>query len=168
MKARRTPWAVLACAVAAGLALGWAFARFIGLTNLPLLGTTYIASGIMFLLGLALLIMGLSVRRYVKGHLKYLDPGRAFFTLASAKALCVGGFFLAGWFSGHIIDIASNAVASFYRHALITCAIAAFVSLLDGICGIVVEKWCQLPPPEGKKSEKKGSQAAGTGAQPAA
>lgn len=150
MKARRTSWAVMACALAAGLALGWAFARFVGLTNLPLLGTTYAASGIMFLLGLALLIMGLTVRRYVKGNLKYLDPGRAFFTLASAKALCVGGFFFTGWFSGQIIDIASRSEAPFFRHALITCAIAAFVSLLDGICGIIVEKWCQFPRMEKK------------------
>ncbi|MBQ1803719.1 MAG: DUF3180 domain-containing protein [Bifidobacteriaceae bacterium] len=167
MKARRTSWVVMVCALGIGVALGWAFARFIGLTNLPLLGTTYAASGIMFLLGLALLIMGLTVKRYVKGRLKYLDPGRAFFTLASAKAMCVGGFFLAGWFSGQIINIASKSEASFFKHALITCAVAAFISLLDGICGIIVEKWCQLPPPDGKKSEKKSPQAADSGAQAA-
>ncbi|MBR4399809.1 MAG: DUF3180 domain-containing protein [Aeriscardovia sp.] len=167
MKARRTSWAVLVCIAGAGVALGWAFARFIGLTNLPLLGTTYAASGIMFLLGVALLIMGFTVRRYVKGHLKYLDPARAFFTLASAKALCVGGFFLAGWFSGQIIDIASKSEASFFRHALITCAVAAFVCLLDGICGILVEKWCQIPPPEGKKGQKSPSQPGGAGTQAA-
>ena len=152
---------MMVCALAIGVALGWAFARFIGLTNLPLLGTTYAASGIMFLLGLGLLIMGLTVKRYVKGHLKYLDPGRAFFTLAYAKALCVGGFFLAGWFCGQIINIASKSEASFFRHALITCAIAAFVSLLDGVCGIVVEKWCQIPPNGGKKDEKSPSQTEG-------
>ena len=152
---------MMVCALAIGVALGWAFARFIGLTNLPLLGTTYAASGIMFLLGLGLLIMGLTVKRYVKGHLKYLDPGRAFFTLAYAKALCVGGFFLAGWFCGQIINIASKSEASFFRHALITCAIAAFVSLLDGVCGIVVEKWCQIPPNGGKKDEKSPSQTGG-------
>ena len=151
----------MVCALAIGVALGWAFARFIGLTNLPLLGTTYAASGIMFLLGLGLLIMGRTVKRYVKGHLKYLDPGRAFFTLAYAKALCVGGFFLAGWFCGQIINIASKSEASFFRHALITCAIAAFVSLLDGVCGIVVEKWCQIPPSDGKKNEKSPSQTGG-------
>ena len=152
---------MMVCALAIGVALGWAFARFIGLTNLPLLGTTYAASGIMFLLGLGLLIMGLTVKRYVKGHLKYLDPGRAFFTLAYAKALCVGGFFLAGWFCGQIINIASKSEASFFRHALITCAIAAFVSLLDGVCGIVVVKWCQIPPNDGKKNEKSPSQTGG-------
>ena len=152
---------MMVCALGVGVALGWAFARFIGLTNLPLLGTTYAASGIMFLLGLGLLIMGLTVKRYVKGHLKYLDPGRAFFTLAYAKALCVGGFFLAGWFCGQIINIASKSEASFFRHALITCAIAAFVSLLDGVCGIVVEKWCQIPPNGGKKDEKSPSQTEG-------
>lgn len=154
MKARRTSLVTLACSLLAGAALGWTFARLIGLTNLPLLGTTYAASGVLFLLGLALLIMGLTVRRYVKGSLKYLDPGRAFFTLASAKALCVGGFFFAGWFSGQIISIASKSEAPFFRHALITCAIAAGVSLLDGICGIVVEKWCQIPPSNGEKGKK--------------
>ena len=152
---------MMVCALGVGVALGWAFARFIGLTNLPLLGTTYAASGIMFLLGLGLLIMGLTVKRYVKGHLKYLDPGRAFFTLAYAKALCIGGFFLAGWFCGQIINIASKSEASFFRHALITCAIAAFVSLLDGVFGIVVEKWCQIPPNDGKKNEKSPSQTGG-------
>ena len=152
---------MMVCALGIGVALGWAFARFIGLTNLPLLGTTYAASGIMFLLGLGLLIMGLTVKRYVKGHLKYLDPGRAFFTLAYAKALCVGGFFLAGWFCGQIINIASKSEASFFRHALITCAIAAFVSLLDGVCGILVERWCQIPPNGGKKNEKSPSQTGG-------
>ncbi len=152
---------MMVCALGVGVALGWAFARFIGLTNLPLLGTTYAASGIMFLLGLGLLIMGLTVKRYVKGHLKYLDPGRAFFTLAYAKALCIGGFFLAGWFCGQIINIASKSEASFFRHALITCAIAAFVSLLDGVCGIVVEKWCQIPPNDGKKDKKSPSQTGG-------
>lgn len=152
---------MMVCALGVGVALGWAFARFIGLTNLPLLGTTYAASGIMFLLGLGLLIMGLTVKRYVKGHLKYLDPGRAFFTLAYAKALCVGGFFLAGWFCGQIINIASKSEASFFRHALITCAIAAFVSLLDGVFGIIVEKWCQIPPNDGKKNEKSPSQTGG-------
>ena len=152
---------MMVCALGIGVALGWAFARFIGLTNLPLLGTTYAASGIMFLLGLGLLIMGLTVKRYVKGHLKYLDPGRGFFTLAYAKALCVGGFFLAGWFCGQIINVASKSEASFFRHALITCAIAAFVSLLDGVCGILVEKWCQIPPSDGKKKEKGPSQPGG-------
>ena len=165
MKARRTSWAALVCALAAGVALGYAFARFIGLTNLPLLGTTYAASGILFLLGVLVLIMGLTVRRYVKGSLKYMDPGRAFLTLASAKALSIGGSFLAGWFSGQIIDVSSKADASFFRHALITCAVAAFVSLLDAACGIAVEKWCQLPPPGGKKDEKKSPQEPSPGAQ---
>ncbi|MBQ5520528.1 MAG: hypothetical protein IIT91_00335, partial [Aeriscardovia sp.] len=66
MKARRTSWAALALALVAGAALGYVFARFIGLmTNLPLLGTTYAASAILLLLGVAVLIMGLTVRRYV-------------------------------------------------------------------------------------------------------
>ena len=167
MKARRTSWAALICALAAGVALGYAFARFIGLTNLPLLGTTYVASGIIFLLGLTVLIMGITVRRYVKGSLKYLDPGRAFLTLASAKSLSIGGSFLVGWFLGQIIDTSSKADASFFRHALITCAVAAFVSLLDAACGIAVERWCQLPPTGGKKGKKNNPQQTDPGAQAA-
>ena len=168
MKARRTSWAALALALIAGAALGYVFARFIGLmTNLPLLGTTYAASAILLLLGVAVLIMGLTVRRYVKGTLKYMDPGRAFLTLASAKALAIGGSFLAGWFAGQLIEIASKAQASFFRHALITCAVAAVVSLLDAACGIAVEKWCQLPPPDGKKGEKKSPRQTDPGAQAA-
>ena len=141
MKARRTPWWCYVLAAALGLLAGIGLAKYGEISGFPLVGAPWIVPVVLAILGFVVLYMALQIHKYTttdpekRAQLKPLDPQKAFATLVACKALGVAG-------------------AAFYSQAILECAIAAIVCIVDMIIGIVGEWLCQIPPIDGPESPK--------------
>ena len=144
MKARRTPWWYYVLAVALGLLAGIGLAKYGEISGLPLVGAPWIVPVILAVLGLAVLYRALQIHKYTtkdpekRAQLKPLDPQKAFSTLVACKALGVAGAALTGWYGGQLIMSLPHGEATFYSQAILECAIAAIVCIVDMIIGIQI------------------------------
>ncbi len=153
-KARRTPWYYLLIAFIAGLAAGAVLALLARTSGVELLGASWVVPIVLVILSLATLYFGWTVRRYVKGDIRDLDPKRGVNTLMLAKSMEMVGAILFGWYLGQLIVIVIHPDSSWARRVILECAISAAASLLALICGIVSEYWCQLPPTDGPENPR--------------
>lgn len=160
MKARRTPWWQYVLAAALGVLAGMGLAKYGEVEGLPLVGALWIVPVVLIALGLTVLYLALQIHKYTtddplkRAQLKPLDPQRAFGTLVACKALGIAGAALVGWYGGQIIICLPRSEATFYNQAIIECAVACVVCVVDMIIGIVGEWLCQLPPVDGPESPK--------------
>lgn len=160
MKARRTPWWCYVLAAALGLLAGIGLAKYGEISGFPLVGAPWIVPVVLAILGFVVLYMALQIHKYTttdpekRAQLKPLDPQKAFATLVSCKALGVAGASLAGWYGGQLIMSLPHGEATFYSQAILECAIAAIVCIIDMIIGIAGEWLCQIPPIDGLESPK--------------
>lgn len=149
MRARRTPWHYYVIAAVAGLVAGMALAYFTRNSSVNVLGSSWVVPVILGLLGILVLVLAWTVRRYAKGELKDIDPRRAFNTLVAAKSLSIAGAVLAGWYVGQLVVVLPRGDSPYYSEVILECAVSAGIGCFDVIAGIVAEWWCQLPPNEG-------------------
>ena len=98
--------------------------------------------------------MRIYARTDPKKRTRRLDPERAVNTLILSKALGLAAAFLLGWYGVQLIIALPHSDAPYYAGAIRECAIAAAVSLIDMIIGIISEWFCQLPPDEGPENPK--------------
>ncbi len=91
--------------------------------------------------------MGWAVRQFLRGKRPGLDPIRAARTAVLAKASCYTGALLTGWYGGqmaaHLLDPAIPGSAGRAGSA----AIAAGGAVLLAVVGLIVERFCRVPPP---------------------
>lgn len=159
MKVRRTPWWHYLVACVLGLLAGMGLAALSEHSGMSLLGAPWFVILLLVALGVVVLVLALQVHKYAntdprKRPSTWMDPTRAMYTLVLAKALGLAGAALAGWYGGQILMCVSHIEASYYREAVIECAIAAAVCIADMIIGIIGEWLCQLPPEEGAENPK--------------
>ena len=99
------------------------------------------------LLAALVFMMGWAVRQFLRGKRPDLSPIRAARTAVLAKACCYTGAPLAGWYGGqalgHLID---SLPGSGMRAA--AAAAAAGGAVVMAVVGLVVEAFCQVPPPQ--------------------
>lgn len=104
------------------------------------------------------LIAGLPVRRWVAqgrrlaaGEVvdrRRLDPIVAARTLLLAVASAHAGAVLAGWYAGQALAEFADVPAG--RSARVAWALAAAgASLVLALCGLLVQRWCRIPPEDG-------------------
>jgi hypothetical protein len=100
------------------------------------------------LVGLAAAVFraGWAVRSYLKGRRPSLDPLRAARTLVLAKAAALTGSLLAGWYLAQVVAVLGDLAIEARRDRAIAAGIAAACALVLAVVGLVVEKFCQLPP----------------------
>lgn len=160
MRARRTPWRQYVLAAVLGILAGMALAKYGEIEGLPLVGAPWIVPVVLIALGLLVLYLALQIHKYItddpvkRAQLKPLDPQKAFGTLMACKAMGIAGAALTGWYGGQIIISLPHSEAAFYGQAIIECAVACVVCIIDMIIGIVGEWLCQLPPIDGPESPK--------------
>ncbi|RSX58765.1 DUF3180 domain-containing protein [Bifidobacterium samirii] len=158
MSAHRTPWWQYVLAMLAGLVGGMMAATYDERSGAGVLGAPWFVSALLLALGVTVLVLALQVHRYTttdprkRAELKPLDPQKAVSTLVLAKALGLAGAALVGWYGGQILLSVAHFEAEYYRQAVIECAVAAVVCLIDMVIGIVGEWLCQLPPMDGPES----------------
>lgn len=102
------------------------------------------------ILALAALIfwMGWAVRSFQKGRKPDLDPLRAARTFVLAKAAALTGAILAGRYLAAVLDVIGDLDIASQRSRAVAAGIAVVCSLVLTVVGLVVEKFCELPPPD--------------------
>lgn len=112
---------------------------------LPLPWTAVIG---MVVLALVVVAAGLPVRRWARGRRdRPVDPLAAARTAVLAKAAAYGGAALVGWYAGQALVIVPNPVGA--RRARLIAAVASAVAAAGlSVAGLVVQRWCRVPPPD--------------------
>ncbi|MFK3576038.1 DUF3180 domain-containing protein [Bifidobacterium thermacidophilum] len=158
MTMRRTPWWQYMIAALAGCLLGVGVAKLSDSLQFDMLGAPVAVSVVMLVMGLVVLALAIQVHTYArtdpKKRTRRLDPERAVNTLILSKALGLAAAFLLGWYGVQLVVALPHGEAPYYASAIRECAIAAAVSLIDMIIGIISEWFCQLPPDEGPENPK--------------
>lgn len=89
---------------------------------------------------------GWAVRSYLKGRRPSLDPLRAARTLVLAKAAALTGSLLAGWYLAQVVAVLGDLAIEARRDRAIAAGVAALCAVVLAVVGLVVEKFCQVPP----------------------
>ncbi len=121
-----------------------------GVRLAPVAWVEYVA-----ILALAALIfwMGWQVRAYQKGKKPNLDPLRAARTFVLAKAASLTGAILAGRYLAAVLDVVGDLDIESQRRRAIAAGIATLCSLALTVVGLVVEKFCELPPTDDESAK---------------
>jgi phosphatidylglycerophosphate synthase len=97
---------------------------------------------------------GWAVRAYQKGDRPNLDPLRAARTFVLAKAGALTGALLGGRYLAEVaVHVGQLEIESRLDHA-VAAAIAIVCSLVLAVVGLVVEKFCELPPSDDAQAEE--------------
>jgi len=99
-------------------------------------------------LAVGTLVLGRRVHAYLKGDRPGLDPIRAARTLALAKAASYTGAVLLGRYLATALVAGTDWQIAAQRERVVAAAIAAVCALALIVVGVIVERWCQLPPPD--------------------
>ncbi len=166
MRISRTPWWYYVIAVVLGALIGIFLVWRTRTTAIAPVGAPWFVSGVLFVLGVVVLVLAWQVRQYVIGKVKEVDVDKASTTLVLCKALAIAGAALAGYYGGELAMCIVWRDVAFYQGLIAECSVACAVTVIDMIIGIVGEGWCQLPPQEGpehpnaKKRKKRRRDAA--------
>ncbi|SDQ16867.1 DUF3180 domain-containing protein [Quadrisphaera sp. DSM 44207] len=125
-----------------------------GRPSLPLPWTA--PAGLLVLAG-ALLGFGWPVRAWNRGRRdRPLDPLRAARTVVLARACAVAGAVLTGGYAGLVVLVAPAAGVEPQRERLLVAVAAVLAALGLAVAGLVVERWCRLPPDDDEDDRRPG------------
>lgn len=169
MKVSRTPWWYYVIAVVLGALFGTLLVWRTRSTAIAPVGAPWFVSGVLFVLGIVVLVLAWQVHQYVIGKVKEVDVDKASTTLILCKALAIAGAALAGYYGGELAMCIVWRDVAFYQGLIAECSVACAVTLIDMVIGIVGEGWCQLPPQDGPehprtKQARRRKRARGTAA----
>lgn len=169
MKVSRTPWWYYVIAVVLGALFGTLLVWRTRSTAIAPVGAPWFVSGVLFVLGIVVLVLAWQVHQYVIGKVKEIDVDKASTTLILCKALAIAGAALAGYYGGELAMCIVWRDVAFYQGLIAECSVACAVTLIDMVIGIVGEGWCQLPPQDGPehprtKQARRRKRARGTAA----
>ncbi len=100
-------------------------------------------------LAVAVMAAGLPVRRWVAGRREQpLDPLVAARTVVLAKAAAYTGATLAGWYSAQALVTLPDLVGARLTRLLVAAG-AALTAVALAAAGLVVQRWCRVPPDDG-------------------
>lgn len=111
---------------------------------------SWLVVGVEVLIAGVVFSMGWAVRQFLHGKRPHLDPIRAARTAVLAKAAAYTGALLVGWYGGLLVvrlgalDVAANSARAW------TAGAAAAGALTMSVVGLVVERFCRIPPAEPK------------------
>lgn len=155
----RTRWqnlVLLALAVAVGtwVVLRAALGRGASLPTVP-----WLVVAVELVIAGVVLSMGWAVRQFLRGRRPTLNPIRAARTAVLAKASCYTGALLAGWYGGQVLTVLRETGGSEQLTRAAAAGAATVGALVLAAVGLVVEWFCQVPPPEDGTRERLDEQA---------
>ncbi|MFC7878095.1 DUF3180 domain-containing protein [Isoptericola sp. NPDC057391] len=143
---RRTSVRLLV-AVAAAVAVGGAgLLRLLESRGIYLPTVAWVEDVAILALAGVIFWMGWAVRAYQKGDRPDLDPLRAARTFVLAKAGALTGALLAGRYVASVLIVLDRMQIEPSRDQAVAAGIAAACAVVLCVVGLVVEKFCQLPP----------------------
>lgn len=147
---RRTPWSRLVWITVvvtnvAYLALRVAESR--GAVVPPVPAISYL---VVLVIGGVVLGLGRQVRQYTRGDRRRIDLLLAARTVVLATASAHTGALLSGWYAGHVLLVLSDLDLPARREVAVTAGVALLCAVALAVVGLVVERWCEIPPEDGE------------------
>ena len=98
--------------------------------------------------------LGWRVRQYLRGRRPGLDPLLAARTVVLASASAWTGALLTGWYAGQVLLVAGDLQIEARRDVALAAGAALVCTVVLAVVGVVVERWCEIPPPEDDGTER--------------
>lgn len=95
-----------------------------------------------------LLVRGRAVRRFVARRPTSMTAVGAARVVVLAKACALVGAALVGYFASHVLVSLDNLAAPMPREHALAAGLALVGSVALVVVALVVERWCEVPPPE--------------------
>lgn len=156
---RRTSVAGLALAFGVVAVVGWPVLRALEANGVYLPMVPWLVDVAIVALAGGVFWLGWTVRAYQKGDRPSLDGLRAARTLVLAKAAALTGALLGGWYLAQVLLVLPDLAVEPRRDKAIAAAVAVVCAVGLSVVGLVVERFCQLPPSDGEESDTNGSTA---------
>ncbi|WP_125776284.1 DUF3180 domain-containing protein [Antribacter gilvus] len=164
---RRTPVRTLLLALVGVAVGGWLVLRALEGRGVHLPPVPWVVDvAILVLAGLALRL-GWAVRAYQRGDRPSLDGLRAARTLVLAKAASLTGALLSGWYLAQVLVMLPDLAIEPRRDRAVAAGVAVLCSLVLAGVGLVVERFCELPPPGDDNGGRRGDGEPGESTVPA-
>ncbi|MDR3068806.1 MAG: DUF3180 domain-containing protein, partial [Cellulomonas sp.] len=122
----------------------WALVRYDG--RVP--DVSWLVLAVELLIAAVVFTLGWTVRQYQHGRRPDLSPLRAARTAMLAKAACYTGALLLGWYGGQGLYLVNDLVVPGNGRRAVAAGLAALGALVLAVVGLVVERFCRIPPPE--------------------
>jgi len=143
---RRTPIGSLIAVLVAVALVGWLVLRALEARSVYLPVVPWLVDVAILALAGAVFWSGWVVRSYQKGKRPSLDGLRAARTLVLAKAAALTGALLGGWYLAQVLVVLGDLAIEPRRDRAVAAGIAVLCSVVLAIVGLIVEKFCELPP----------------------
>jgi hypothetical protein len=149
---RRTPITSLIAVLVAVALVGWLVLRALEARSVYLPEVPWLVDVAILALAGAVFWSGWAVRSYQKGKRPSLDGLRAARTLVLAKAAALTGALLGGWYLAQVLVVLSDLTIEPRRDRAIAAGVAVLCSIVLAVVGLIVEKFCELPPSDEDRS----------------
>ena len=106
-------------------------------------------------------VLAWNVRQYARGRRPGFDLILAARTVVLAAASAYTGSLLFGWYAAQVLVVAGDLDLPARRDVAVTAGVAALAALVLAVVGLVVERWCEVQPPD---DDEGASAASGTAA----
>lgn len=151
---RRTSVRTLVAVVLGIAVVGAVVGRALAAQGVHLPPVAWVEDVAILLLAVVIFWMGWAVRAYQRGDRPNLDPLRAARTFVLAKAGALTGAILAGRYLATVLGLLGDLEIAALRDRVLAAAVAALCAVVLMVVGLVVEKFCELPPPDDEDAEK--------------
>jgi hypothetical protein len=157
---RRTSVGTLALVTAVVAVGGAAVLRLLESRGVYLPAVAWVEYVAILALAAGIFWAGWAVRAYQRGERPGLDPLRAARTFVLAKAAALTGALLAGRYLATVVVVMGQLGIEARRDQAVAAVVGAVCALVLTVVGLVVERFCELPPPDDGDSNGKGEEHA--------
>jgi len=150
----RTRWQTLVATAGVSTAVSWTGLRLVERQQASIPSTSWLVCLVLIATSGLVFSLGWAVRQGTNGKGPKVEPVRAVRTVILAKASCYTGSLLLGWYVAQVLLVVGDLANEPRRERALTAGVAAFCSLVLAVVGLVVERFCQVPPPSDDAAEK--------------
>ncbi len=143
---RRTSVGTLALVTGVVAVAGAAVLRLLESRGIYLPAVAWVEDVAILVLAAGIFWAGWAVRAYQRGDRPDLDPLRAARTFVLAKAGALTGALLAGRYLATVLVVLGQLEIEARRDQAVAAGIGALCAVVLAVVGLVVEKFCELPP----------------------
>ena len=150
----RTRWQTLLATAGVSAAVSWTVLRLFERHSASMPPTSWLVCLVLLATSGLVFSLGWAVRQGTNGKGPKVEPVRAVRTVVLAKASCYTGSLLLGWYVAQVLLVIGDLANEPRRERALTAGVAAICALVLAVVGLVVERFCQVPPPSAAAVEK--------------
>ncbi|CAM3562758.1 DUF3180 domain-containing protein [Isoptericola cucumis] len=154
---RRTSVGTLALVAGVVAVVGAVVLRLLETRGIYLPAVAWVEDAAMLALAAGIFWAGWAVRAYQRGDRPDLDPLRAARTFVLAKAGALTGALLTGRYLATVLVVLGQLEIESRREQAVAAGIGAVCAVVLAVVGLVVEKFCELPPSDDDDGDREES-----------